>query len=248
MIRVYVGWDPRDELAYRACIASLHAHASVPVDVIGLRDHLLRKAGLYWRPYHVEEGGQMVDGRDGRPFSTQFAFTRFAIPLIDRSDDWVVFCDSDMLWRADIADLIALAEDDKTVMCVQHDYQPAETVKMDGVSQAVYARKNWSSLMLLRPARCKRLTPYVVNNSGGRWLHAFSWVLDEDLGALPERWNWLEGWSSPDVDPAIVHHTRGTPDMIGDAIPYADEWWSAVKAWRPEMEVTWDRATSISAS
>ncbi|MFT5438413.1 MAG: hypothetical protein ACI9MJ_000272 [Alphaproteobacteria bacterium] len=37
--------------------------------------------------------------------------------------------------------------------------------------------------------------------------------------------NWLEGWSSPDIDPKIVHMTRGIPTMAGfENIPYADEW------------------------
>jgi hypothetical protein len=39
---------------------------------------------------------------------------------------------------------------------------------------------------------------------------------------VPESWNWLEGWSSPDIDPKIVHMTRGIPTMAGfENIPYA---------------------------
>ena len=36
----------------------------------------------------------------------------------------------------------------KAVYCVQHDYHPKETIKMDGAAQISYPRKNWSSLML----------------------------------------------------------------------------------------------------
>ena len=92
--------------------------------------------------------------------------------------------------------------------------------------QEVYARKNWSSFMLLRPDRIE-LTPYQVNNQTGAWLHAMLWAQDEAIGALPETWNWLEGWSDPNADPAVVHFTRGTPDMAGcEEAPYAEEWWS----------------------
>lgn len=242
-LRVYVGWDPRDELAFRACVASLKARASIPLEVVALRDHLLRQRGVYWRSYHVEPTGQMIDARDGRPFSTQFSFARFAIPLIDPRDDWVLFCDADMLWRDDVAKLLVLgeAQPDKALLCVQHDHRPPEASKMDGVAQGGYARKNWSSLMLLRPASCRRsgLTAYVLNNWAGRELHGLRWLPDAAVGALPPPWNWLEGWSAPEIDPCVVHYTRGTPDMLGEALPYAAEWFAALAAWGPEMEATW---------
>lgn len=234
MVKVYVGYDPRDELAFRACVSSLLKYATVPVEVIPLKDHELRRMGVYWRSYHVEYSGQKVDQRDGKPFSTDFSFTRFAIPLIDDSDEWVMFCDADMLFKSDVAELFAFADDTKDVMCVQHNYAPPEQTKFDGMLQQNYNRKNWSSLMLMRPARCA-ITPYMLNNCTGSQLHAMVWCEDNKIGALPDCWNWLEGWSSLDIEPKIVHYTRGTPDMLGDDLPFAKEWWEAVKAWRPEM-------------
>lgn len=233
-MRVYVGHDPRDELAFRACVASLRKHSSISLDIYPLYDHQLRRRGLYDRPYRVTETGQMIDTRDGRPFSTLFSFTRFLVPLIDRGDDWVLFCDADFLWRKDVAKLLALADDTKAVMCVKHDHRPPEMVKMDGVAQAKYPRKNWSSLMLMRPKKCG-VTREMVNFNSGSYLHGLYWQDDEGIGALPEEWNWLEGWSSTAVPPAAVHYTRGTPDMLGDKLPYADDWRAAVAYWRPGM-------------
>ena len=111
-------------------------------------------------------------------------------------------------------------------MCVQHDHRPAETGKMAGLLQTVYWRKNWSSLMLLKPSRSAGLTRYRVNSQPGAWLHQLGWLSDEEIGALPEEWNWLEGWSDPSVEPKVVHFTRGTPDLGPEleTIAYAEEW------------------------
>lgn len=224
-LRVYIGYDIRDVTAYEVCRASLLRHASIPVEVIPLKDYELRAKGVYWRPYHVDERGQRWDDRDGKPFSTDFSFARFCVPLLEKdADDWVLFQDPDMLWRADIAELLALADDRYALMCVQHDHRPPETEKMGGLMQTVYGRKNWSSLMLIKPSRNLSLTPHVVNNQQGSWLHALGWLSDEDIGALPPEWNWLEGWSNPDIDPKLAHFTRGTPDLIDIDMPYAEEW------------------------
>ena len=226
MLRIYVGWDGRDALAYEVCKASLLRHASIPVEIIPLIDWQLRRKGVYWRPYFVDRVGQRWDDRDGKPFSTDFSFTRFCVPMLeDYGDDWVVFMDPDMLVRADIAQLYEMRDEAKAVMCVQHEHEPTEKEKMGGLKQTVYQRKNWSSLMLMRPSRCRGLTKYAVNNMDGNWLHAMCWAGEEDIGALPESWNWLEGWSSPDIDPNIVHFTRGTPDLPGtEDAAYAEAW------------------------
>lgn len=225
--RVYVGWDQRDAQAFEVCKRTIEKHASIPVRVVPLKEWELRQLGLYWRPYHVDEKGQMWDARDGKPFSTNFSFTRFCVPAIEHyGDEWVVFCDADMMWRADVAELLSLADENKAVMCVQHDHKPLETHKMDGVLQTIYRRKNWSSLMLMKPSKCQGLTKYTVNNQTGAYLHQMCWVAEDLIGAIPEDWNWLEGWSSPEIDPKIVHFTRGTPDM-DPKVTWADEWWAS---------------------
>ena len=241
MITIYIGWDPRDDLAWDVCARSLMKHTTIPIRIVKLTESLARKKGAYWRGYHVEQDGQMWDGRDGKPFSTQFSFTRFAVPILENYDsDIAVFMDADMMWRADIGELLALCDEDpdKAIYCVQHDHRPPEGKKMDGVLQTRYLRKNWSSMMVFRPYLNKGLTRFALNNWRGGDLHAMTWLDDDEIGALPEEWNWLCGWSSPDIDPKIVHFTRGTPDMEGhENEEYAGEWRDYAKTTAVRSEI-----------
>jgi hypothetical protein len=230
MLRVYMGFDPRDTLAFEVAAFSLRRHASIPVEIKPLKDWELRARGLFSRTVWINEAGQRFDGRDGVACSTEFSYLRFLVPALEGfAETWVLFTDPDVLWRADAAELLALIEPDKAIMCVKHDHRPREAVKMTGTLQRHYARKNWSSLMLLRPAANRALTRYRVNMESKDWLHQLAWLADEEIGALPEAWNWLAGWSPPEVEPKLVHFTRGTPDMPGhDDEAFAAEWRQAL--------------------
>lgn len=229
---VYIGYDRREPQATLVARRSLMAHASGTVELHELREPALRRRFLYDRPYRVE-GRRRIDLRDGKPFATDFSFTRFLVPALRGYRGWALCCDSDFLYRADVARLFRLRDDRFAVMCVQHQHAPPETEKMDGQAQQRYFRKNWSSLVLWNcghPANA-RLSPDEVNRRPGGWLHAFQWLDDKLIGALPERWNWLEGWSDPAIRPAAVHMTRGIPIMKGyESIPYADEWRAYLRA------------------
>lgn len=214
--RVYIGWDSREDIAYQVCRHSLLRHASIPVEVIPLRQQDLRAQGLYSRP--------------ADPLAaTEFTYTRFLVPHLADYRGWALYCDCDFLWRADVAELVALADDRFGAMCVHHDHRPSETVKMDGKTQTVYPRKNWSSLILYHcgHAATRRLTPDVVNRETGAYLHRFQWLADAQIGAVPETWNWLEGWSARPASgaPNVVHYTRGGPwfDNWRD-VDYGDLW------------------------
>ncbi len=225
-MRVYIGYDARERLAWQVCAASLQAHASSPValEAIGRQD-LMRRA-LYVRK-QSEVAGVQWDDVSGAPVSSDFALARFWVPAIAGAAGWALFCDCDFLWRADVAELFAAADPRYAVMVVKHEHVPAETGKMDGQVQTQYPRKNWSSLCLwnLSHAGTRRLSDWQLNNLAGRDLHAFSWLKDSEIGELPERWNWLDGWSDPAIEPAAVHLTRGTPDMRGwEKTRYAEEW------------------------
>jgi hypothetical protein len=172
-LRLYVGYDSREDIAWQVCRYSVQQHASKPVEVTPLKLPELRAQGIYTRP--VDTLG-----------STEFTFSRFLVPALAGFEGWAVFCDCDFLWFGDIADLFAQADDRYAVMVVQHDYQPKETVKMDGKPQAAYPRKNWSSLMLFNcghPSN-KTLTPEVVNRETGAFLHRFQWLADDQIGSL----------------------------------------------------------------
>lgn len=235
-LKVYLGWDKRDALAYAVARASILATASGPVEIIPLKDWVLREAGLYWRSYWVNPRGQMFDDIDSRPFTTDFTYQRFLIPALERFEEGrVIFADGDTLWRGDICALANKLPDGKAVACVKHEHAPAETVKVTGNLQQRYPRKNWSSVMVLDPSRCRLLTPYQVNRASRDWLHGLDWAPDRDIEALPIAWNWLDGYSPDVTDPKVVHFTRGTPDMKNrTAGPYDWEWRQIADKLKPE--------------
>src|SRR6185437_187672 len=121
--------------------------SSRPVTIRALRRPDLIDAGVYTRRA-IRVGNGWIDGIDGKPFSTEFSFSRFLVPALSLFDGWALFCDCDFLFTADISRLFALADDRYAVMCVKHRHDPVETRKMDGVPQTRYRRKNWSSLVL----------------------------------------------------------------------------------------------------
>lgn len=228
--RVFIGYDGREPKGYEVTLRSLLAHTDpAGVRVQPLLAAHLRGQGLYWRP-EVFRQGIRYDVISDAPMSTEFALTRFLVPALCDFEGWAVFCDCDFLWRADVAALFALADPAKAVQVVQHNYAPVDVMKMDSQPQAAYPRKNWSSLILwncAHPAH-QELDIEDINTVPGIKLHAFWWLADCLIGALPEQWNWLEGISpttGPAVEPKAVHFTRGTPDMPGyENVPYADEW------------------------
>ena len=56
------------------------------------------------------------------------------------------FCDCDILFLNPINELFSLADDKYAVMCVQHDYSPKATVKMDKGTNHI--QEKLSSLVL----------------------------------------------------------------------------------------------------
>lgn len=223
--RVFIGYDAREHDAWLVARDSLLAHSSIPLCVQPLDMPALIRAGLYQRSYR-QTGTQKYDLLDGRPFSTDFSFSRFLVPALCQYQGWAMFVDCDFLFRADVAELVAHQRPGKAVLCVQHDHQPAESVKMDGQEQTRYERKNWSSLMLFNCAHdaSLNLTPGRVSEERGEWLHSFRWCRTSEIGHLPAGWNWIAGHSSEE-HPEAVHFTAGIPTMAGyEKTPYADEW------------------------
>ena len=197
MIRVFIGFDPREAVAFSVLSYSIQARASVPVSISPLM--LSQLKGTLTRERHPLQ-------------STAFSFSRFLTPYLSGYEGWSVFMDCDMLVLEDIASLHALRDDRYAVMVVKHDHVPKETRKFLGEPQSKYEKKNWSSVMLFNNARCRALTPEYVNKASGLELHQFKWLAgDEVIGALPDRWNHLVGYNPPRTDAALVHFTIGGP-------------------------------------
>jgi len=229
---VWMGFDPREATAFAVARFSLHRRTKAPIKVHGLVLDDLRARGLYTRPTSVKDG-RLWDDISQAPMSTEFACSRFLVPYLAQSG-WALFMDCDMLVRTDIEKLFRQCDRSKAVMCVKHNYEPPENVKMDGQAQTRYARKNWSSVVAFQcdhPAN-KALTPEVVNTWPGRDLHAFKWLSDDLIGELDQSWNWLCGHTDAEIEPDICHFTEGGPwfDEYRD-VPYSDEWRAELHRW-----------------
>jgi hypothetical protein len=234
---VWIGFDPREAAAFAVARESIKRRLSLQIPVHGLVLSDLRRRGLYTRPTEtrVNSDGhrQLWDSISDAPMATEFAISRFLVPHLARSG-LALFMDCDMLVRANLMELFRQIDPAYAVSCVKHDHRPAEGLKMDGQAQTSYGRKNWSSVMVFNcdhPAN-QELTVDLVNSARGRELHQFCWLNDDRIGEFGPEWNWLAGYSSPNIDPKIVHHTEGSPCMAGyEDAPFADEWRAELARW-----------------
>ena len=227
MLTVFIGYDSREDIAYRVCRESILKHSTLPVRIIPIKQDELRADGLYTRE---------IDPLS----STEFSFTRFLVPHLMRYEGWAVFMDCDFLLRHDIYHVMKYRDHKKSIFCVKHDYKPTETTKMDGAIQHQYHRKNWSSFMLFNCGHpdTNHLRLNTVNTATGMYLHQMEWTDDENIGELPISFNYLEGWHTKNdcVDPIAVHFTRGGPwfDKWQD-VEYADEWLAVKKEFEDDQ-------------
>ena len=210
MLHVYIGFDPREAVAFYTLAHSILERSSIPVSIAPLMRDQLRS--LYWRERGPTE-------------STEFSMTRFLVPALSDYRGWSLYMDCDMLCRADIAELAELISPDKAVLVCKHEYMPKTERKFLDQVQTKYTRKNWSSLMLFNNERCRALTPDYVNSASGLDLHRFAWAEDRQIGELPLEWNWLVGEYPYNAGARIVHFTLGGPyfDAYREC-DYAGEW------------------------
>jgi len=210
-IPVFVGYDPREAIAYHTCVNSIIRNSSQPVAIVPVALNLFK-----------EYSETHTDG------SNHFIYTRFLVPYLMDYQGWAIFIDGDMIVRGDIAELWNLKEYTKDAMVVKHDYKTRMTEKYLGSPNQDYPRKNWSSVILwnCNALRNKILTPEFVQQSTGAFLHRFSWIADERLGELPAEWNWLDVEYEYNPLAKLVHYTLGTPCFheFADQGDFSDEW------------------------
>lgn len=222
---VFIGWDDREQDAYRVAVSSLNHHSSVPLSIKPIK--LSEVRDILYRPV-IRKGNQLYCPISQAPMATEFAISRFCVPFLQKSG-WALFMDCDVLVRADIEELFRLADDKYAVMVVKHKQEKGPDTKMDGQMQTFYKRKNWSSVVLWNcshPAHTA-LTLDALNTWPGRDLHAFCWLKDDEIGELPAVWNYLVGAT----DIKIAHMTLGTPNVKGyENCQFADEWRATLSA------------------
>lgn len=227
--KIFVGYDSREEVAWQVCRHSLLRHSRNNVDVIPLRQSVLRELGLYTRPHDFGA-------------STEFTLTRFLTPYLAAQSGWVLFCDSDFLFTTDVRAVFDDLDDSKAVYCVKHDYTPAHQEKMDGRKQVAYPRKNWSSFILFNcdHPEVEALTPAVVNSATPAFLHRFGWISDDSaIGNLDIGWNFLAGeYPAPAEVPPVIHYTNGGPwfEQWRDC-DFADLWLREREMWMRSRHV-----------
>ena len=86
-MKVFVGYDTREDIAYQVCKHSIESKQS-NASVRPLKQQELRDAGWYTR------------GID-KLASTEFTFTRFLIPELCNFKGWALFMDCDMILKTD---------------------------------------------------------------------------------------------------------------------------------------------------
>lgn len=214
-LRVFIGFDPVETVAYNVLQHSIQRRASRPVSITPVA--LSQLSGL------------MLRDRDPLQ-STDFSFSRFLTPYLSNYEGWSLFMDCDMLVLDDIANLFALADDRYAVMVIKHEHRPSETTKFLGTIQTKYQKKNWSSVVLFNNAKCKALTPEYVNSASGLELHQFKWLgNDELIGELPHKWGHLVGYDAKVSagSLSLVHFTIGGPyfDEYRNC-DYAENWYA----------------------
>ncbi|AKO65185.1 glycosyltransferase [Methylophilales bacterium MBRSG12] len=196
MINVYVGYDEREAIAYHVFCHSVIKNTSIPVKITPLVLSQLKE----FNETHQDR-------------SNDFVYSRFLTPYLNEFNGWAIFADGDMICQADLKELIGMADPNKALMVVKHDYQTKASIKYLGNINENYPRKNWSSVILWNCSHPKHkiLTPEFVSNQTGKFLHRFSWLDDNDIGELPVEWNWLACEYEKNADAKLIHYTLGTP-------------------------------------
>lgn len=196
-IRIFIGYDPRESIAYHVLSHSILTRSSLPVSIT---------------PIALNTLGRLFNRERDAKQSTDFSFSRFLTPYLSGYEGWSIFMDCDMLVLDDIAKLWGLRDERFALQVVKHDHRPPEKEKFLGMPQTRYEKKNWSSVMLMNNAQCRALTPQYVNTASGLDLHQFKWLNDErSIGVIPHHWNHLVGYDAPRPDVSLVHYTIGGP-------------------------------------
>jgi lipopolysaccharide biosynthesis glycosyltransferase len=196
MIRIIVGFDQREAVAYHTFCQSVIDKATQPLSITPLA---LKSLNRYTECH--EDG------------SNAFIYSRFLTPYLCDYSGWAIFADGDMICRTDISELWKMRDTEKAVMCVKHNYSTRAKQKYLGNKNQDYSRKNWSSLVLWN---CEHpdnriLTPTFVQAQTGAFLHRFSWLDDSKIGELPKDWNWLTTEYDDNYEAKLLHYTLGTP-------------------------------------
>lgn len=212
-IRIFIGYDEREPLAYHVCVQSLLETSSAPLSITPLR--LSNLKNIFDRPRDTTQ-------------LTDFSYTRFLVPYLCQFKGFAIFMDGDMLVREDIINLWQFRNDKQAVNVVKHpEFQGTHTFL--GQSLKPFPKFNWSSVMLFNNEKCHMLTPDFLQTIDFHDLHQFRWLASDGLvGDLPPEWNHLVQYYPPNPAAALVHWTLGGPYFGGEyeKTEFAAEWFN----------------------
>ena len=218
MIRIFAGFDRREEIGFHAFMSSVMAATTVPVSVTPLVKETLEKDGV-----------TIADG------SNAFTYSRFLVAWLCGFQGWALFVDGvNMIARADLAELWAMRDRSKAVQVVKHDYKTKHPRKYVGTSMECanldYHRKQWAAVMLIN---CQHdawlgLTPTELNHLDPLTLLQLKFLDDEDIGSLPPEWNWLCDEHGEWDGAKLLHFTAGIPSMPAyENSAHSAEWFTS---------------------
>ena len=81
-LKIYIGYDSKEDIAYRVCKHSLLKRSSIDVKV-----YSLKLQELVARNYYSRSIDPLA--------STEFTYSRFLVPVLADYKGWAIFCDCD---------------------------------------------------------------------------------------------------------------------------------------------------------
>ena len=161
-MKIFIGYDKREAIAYHVCSNSLIRHSTGPLEIVPLALNNLKT-------FYGEEH------KDG---SNDFIYSRFLVPYLCGFTGTALFMDGDMVVLDDVSKLFELADPRMAVQVVKHEYKTKAEKKYLGSINEDYPCKNWSSVILWNCNHFanRKLTPDNVAKMSGSELHRFTWI------------------------------------------------------------------------
>jgi len=208
--------DPAEAESAAVLERSLRRHASEPLEIFMLkRQELTEVFGYDGVEFQPPADPEVIV----RPYSTEFAYTRFLVPWLCGYKGWALFMDCDIACLGDVCQVFRYGLPSLALVCVQHVFRPTTDIKMDGKKQAGYFRKNWSSVMLLNCEALQLWSKQQVETGSPADLHGFKGIPDADIGRLPYRFNEV---CEPQDDTVLYHYTEFNPCHNPGRHPHED--------------------------
>jgi hypothetical protein len=209
MLRLFIGYDERQEVSYTVAARSALEHTSAPLQITPLKLSALKVIGFT------------------RMGLTPFTFSRFLVPyLCDFAGPPAIFVDADVMWRDDPYKLISsldIGPTSKTAMLVRKEPQFERTAVM------VFSPTH-HALRVLTPQFVQNGNPFDIDS----WIGSQDYVAD-----LPSKWHHLVLYDQPSPDAKLVHFTAGVPSFRElDGCEHTDEYKRHVAA-ATGLHVSW---------